>query len=120
MRDITPSRLEELQAALLRFNIEREWGQFHGVKNLSMALASEVGELVAVLRWLPPDAAERAALDPQTLGKLEDELGDVLLVLLTLGQRLDVDLLDVAERKLRKNAEKYAVESSRGRSNPAC
>ena len=67
----------------------------------------------------PPDL-ERATLDPQALGKLEDELGDVLLVLLTLGQRLDIDLLEVAERKLRKNAEKYAVETSRGRSDPAC
>ena len=42
---------DELQAAVAAFAQERDWEQFHDPKNLAMALASEVGELCALLRW---------------------------------------------------------------------
>lgn len=36
----------------------RAWERFHTPKNLAMALAGEVGELVAELQWLSPEEAE--------------------------------------------------------------
>jgi len=39
--------VEALLADLRQFVAERDWQQFHDPKNLTMLLASEVGELVA-------------------------------------------------------------------------
>ncbi|MBI2797158.1 MAG: nucleotide pyrophosphohydrolase [Gemmatimonadetes bacterium] len=114
-----PPNLEELKHALRRFNSERDWSRYHGVKNLAMALASEVGELVAILRWKSSEESERANLDSSARVRIEQELGDVFLILMTLAERLDLDLLDVANAKLLQNAEKYPVATSRGRAEPS-
>jgi dCTP diphosphatase len=47
---------------------------------------------------------------------VEEEMADVLLYLIRLADKLDVDLMAAAERKLRANAEKYPVEKARGKS----
>ena len=41
-----------LATELAGFSSERDWIQFHTPKNLAMALAGEVGELVEIFQWL--------------------------------------------------------------------
>ena len=43
------------------------------------------------------------------------ECADVLLFLLRLADKLDIDLVKAAEKKLKLNAKKYPVEKARGR-----
>ena len=38
--------VQELIDRIRAFNLERQWGQYHSPKNLVMALAGEVGELI--------------------------------------------------------------------------
>ena len=45
-----------------------------------------------------------------------DELADIGMFLLELADNLNVDLLTAIEAKIEKNAEKYPVEKSKGRS----
>ena len=54
--------VEQLKALVLGFSRERDWEQFHHPKDLGMALASEVGELLDHFRF-KTDAQVRAALD---------------------------------------------------------
>jgi hypothetical protein len=42
--------LEDVVRELKSFVAERDWSQFHDPKNLAMAVASEVGELIAEYR----------------------------------------------------------------------
>ena len=105
--------LEALRAKLRVFVAERDWAQFHNPKNLAMALVAEAGELVEQFQWLTPEQAER--LTPQALTEVEHELADVFIFLIELADRLNVDLLAAAERKLRLNEQKYPVEKARGR-----
>lgn len=111
----TPGRsdLDALREQLRQFVAERDWAQFHNPKNLAMALIAEAGELVEHFQWLSPEQAER--LPPQTLGEVEHELADVFIFLLELAERLEVDLLAAAERKLALNAQKYPVDKARGK-----
>lgn len=106
-------RLDALRDKLRAFVAERDWAQFHNPKNLAMALIAEAGELIEHFQWLSPEQAER--LSPQALTEVEHELADVLIFLIELADRLDVDLLAAAERKLRLNEQKYPVEKARGR-----
>lgn len=106
-------RLDDLRARLARFAEERDWDRFHNPKNLAMALAAEAGELLEHFQWLTPEQAAR--LPPETRAEVALEAADVLLFLLRLCDKLDIDLAQAAVQKLALNAERYPVEKSRGR-----
>jgi NTP pyrophosphatase (non-canonical NTP hydrolase) len=106
-------RLEALRERLRAFVAERDWDQFHNPKNLAMALVAEAGELVEHFQWLTPEQSERLA--PEAQAEVALEIADVLLFLLRLCDRLDIDPVDVAQRKLVLNAQKYPVDKARGK-----
>lgn len=104
--------IDALQKRLADFASERDWEQFHSPKNLAMALAAEAGELVEEFQWLTED--QSANLDATKKQAVAHELADVLIYLVRLADRLDVDLDIAVAEKIRINAEKYPVELSRG------
>jgi dCTP diphosphatase len=106
-------RLEALRAKLRAFVAERDWDQFHTPKNLTMALVAEAGELVEHFQWLTPD--ESGALPADARAEVELEIADVLLFLLRLCDKLQIDPLAAAERKMELNSQKYPVEKAKGR-----
>ena len=109
----TTDSLEDLRRRLAEFAAARDWDQFHNPKNLAMALAGEAGELIEHFQWLTP--AQAAALPEAARGEVALECADVLLFLLRLCDKLDIDLAAAARRKLVINARKYPVRKSRGR-----
>ena len=104
--------LEELKACVRAFVAERDWERFHSPKNLAMALSVEASELVELFQWLSED--ESAALDDAQRRRVAEELADVLWFLVRLSDRLDIDLLEAAGRKLAENAKKYPAAKVRG------
>lgn len=78
-----------------------------------MALSAEAGELLEHFQWLSSDEAQSLALAKRDEVALE--MADILMFLVRLADKLDVDLLAAAERKLELNRQKYPVEKSRGR-----
>ena len=105
-------RIDKLRSQLAQFANERDWDQFHNPKNLAMALLAEAGELIEHFQWLSPQQA--ANLSAETKSEVALEIADVLLFLLRLADKLDIDPIDAAERKMLLNAEKYPVEKSKG------
>jgi len=87
----------------------RGWGPFHSPKNLTMALASEVGELCEVFRWLTDAESRTAANDPKLREAIADELADVANIVFLLSHHTGIDLSDAVAAKLTKNAVKYPV-----------
>jgi NTP pyrophosphatase (non-canonical NTP hydrolase) len=106
--------IEEIQARLAEFAKERNWEQFHSPKNLSMALAGEVGELLEIFQWLTEEQSRKSSLTEDQLAAATEELADVLIYALRLADRLDINLEDAISKKINKNALRYTVEASRG------
>jgi dCTP diphosphatase len=106
--------IEGLRDKLRQFAAERDWDQFHSPKNLAMALSVEAAELLEHFQWLSD--AESAALVPEKRVKIREELADVLLYLIRLADKLDIDLATAAADKLTVNAQKYPVQKARGSS----
>jgi dCTP diphosphatase len=106
-------RLDTLRARLAQFSAERDWDQFHNPKNLAMALVAESGELVEHFQWLTPEQA--ASLPRATLAEVELEIADVLLFLLRLCDKLGIDPIAAANKKLELNAQRYPVAKARGK-----
>jgi NTP pyrophosphatase (non-canonical NTP hydrolase) len=77
-----------------------------------MALSAEAGELLEVFQWLTEEQSRR--LDAQTRSAAADEVADVLLYLVRIADKLDIDLLAEAQRKLADNERRYPVDKARG------
>ena len=108
--------IPELTRALLRFRDERDWAQFHTLRNLIVSLNLEAGELLELTQWKSDAEMDALLADPAKQEALRDECADVLLYLLLIADRAGIDLEAAAQDKLRKNAEKYPVGKSYGTS----
>jgi len=106
--------LHDLRDALRGFAAARDWDQFHSPRNLATALAVEAAELLEPFQWFGEDAGRE--LPPATRAAVVEEMADVLLYLVRLADKLDVDLIEAARAKMAHNAAKYPVEKSRGSS----
>lgn len=112
MSDSSQDSLARLRAALRDFAQERDWERFHSPKNLAMALSGETGEVIEHFQWLSEEASR--SLTPGQLAEVELELADVLLYLIRLADVLDIDLAEVAQRKIQINARRYPANRVRG------
>jgi dCTP diphosphatase len=101
-----------LTQRLREFADARDWEQFHSPKNLVMALSVEVAEIVEHFQWLSEEQSRN--LPHKKLVEVETELADTLLYLVRLADKLDIDLLGAAKRKIEINEEKYPVDKARG------
>jgi dCTP diphosphatase len=113
---VTHDAIADLQARLRTFAHDRDWDQFHTPKNLAMALAGEVGELLEVFQWMTPEQAA-AVMDGDRAGDVEDELADILIYLVRLADVLGVDLAAAAAAKLDRNEHRYPADTVRGRAD---
>jgi len=106
------SELQRLRTLVRTFVDERDWDQFHTPKNLSAALSVEAAELLEHFQWLHTgDAAE---LGPDKLVEVRHEMADVLVYLVRLADKLEVDLFSAVEEKMVLNRAKYPAEQVRG------
>lgn len=106
MADATTT-VDALKAGIRAFAAARGWEPYHTPKNLAMALASEVGELCDILRWLTPEESVAVAHDPARRQALADELADIANIVFLLSAHTGIDLSDAVAAKMVKNAVKY-------------
>ena len=102
----------DLKLAIRRFAEVRHWEPYHSPKNLVMALASEVGELCDVFRWMTPEESVAAAQDTTLREAIADELADVANIVMLLSLHTGIDLSEAIAAKLVKNAVKYPAPAT--------
>lgn len=107
--------LQALTRLIREFSDAREWEAFHKPKNLAMALAVEVAELMEPLQWLTPQEADALVEDPETVERLASEIADVAIYLLRLADVLGIDVGPAVVKKVQENEERFPVERLRGR-----
>ena len=97
---------DQTRQAIRAFTEEREWDQFHSAANLAKSISIEAGELLECFQWA----------DDADLGRVAEELADVLTYCVLLADRIGVDSETIVLDKLRVSAIKYPVEKARGKS----
>jgi len=105
--------LHQLNQRLKQFAKDRDWEQFHSPKNLAMALIAESAELVEHFQWL---TEEQSYLKdkPEKKEEVAMEMADILIFLIRASERLDIDLVDAAYRKIDINESRYPADRVRG------
>jgi dCTP diphosphatase len=104
--------LNNLRNRLREFAKERDWDKFHSPKNLSMALIAEAAELIEHFQWLTQE--ESAQLPEEKLKEVEQELADILIYLVRISDKLGIDLVEAAHKKVELNKIKYPAAQVRG------
>ena len=113
MADVTTT-VEMLKNSVKKFVEDREWQQFHSPKNLSMALASEVAEVMDLFLWCDNDASYKELENRRQ--EVEDEIADVAVLVLAFCVRHNIDLTKAIEHKSLERAAKYPIEKCKGKS----
>jgi dCTP diphosphatase len=108
--------LDSLKKRIERFAQERDWEKFHTPKNLTMALAVEAAELMEIFQWLGGEAG-MDGLSKKKRVAVEHEVADVFIYLLRFCSVAEIDLLAVAETKLKHNAKKYPAQVVKGKAD---
>jgi len=108
----TKMTIADLKLLVKDFVEERDWGQYHTPKNLSMDLAIEAAELMEIFVWFDgKESVEELEKRREAVG---DELADVLMVILNFSYRYNFDLSTIFQNKMKQNAQKYPVEKAKG------
>jgi dCTP diphosphatase len=110
MPDATTT-IGSLKDAVRDFADERQWEPYHTPKNLSMAIAAEVAELMEHFLWLTGDESRQAGIDPAKRGDIADELADIACLVFQFSLAGGIDISDAVRAKMAKNALKYPVGS---------
>lgn len=98
--------IKDITTKLVNFRDERDWEQFHNPKDLSIALSIEANELLEQFLWKNPSDAK--------LENLKEELADVFAYAFLLADKLNLDVEEIVNDKINKNALKYPVEKAKG------
>lgn len=106
-----------MQEHVRRFAHERDWEQFQNPKNLSMAMAGEAGELLAIFQWLTPEQSAVIMDQPGPAQDVRHEMADVFIYLLRMADVLGVNLSAAVVEKMEINERRYPAGASRGRSD---
>ena len=107
--------MEDLRSAISAFIQERDWEQFHSPKNLAMALSVEVAEIVEHFQWLTEEDSKN--LPPEKMAEVREEIGDVMIYLTELADKLGIDLVEAAKAKMTINGQKYPAELDKGKAS---
>ena len=95
---------QETLDIIRKFTEERDWDQFHSPANLAKSIVIEAAELLECFQWS----------DEYDLEHVKEELADVLTYCVDLADKLDLDMDEIIQAKVKKNAAKYPVEKARG------
>jgi dCTP diphosphatase len=109
--------IADLKALVLDFSRERDWEQFHHPKDLGVALASEVGELLDHFRFKSNETILNDLAQPELSQAVAHELADCLWAILRLADVCGVDLASALREKVALAAIKYPVDQSFGRAD---
>ncbi|HAJ73827.1 MAG TPA: hypothetical protein DCM49_03405 [Lachnospiraceae bacterium] len=105
----------ELISMVQAFCEARDWDQFHNPKDLAIGVSTEANELLDIFRFRNGVEVEDLMNDARKRKHVEEELADILFFVLRFAQMNRIDLKEILERKMAKNAEKYPVKYAKGR-----
>ena len=107
MGDIT-----DMQQQIRKHVEERDWSQFHNMKDMAISLSLESAEVLELFQWKSPAEIDTFIKEHKT--DLAEELVDVLYWVVYMADKADIDLTQAFAAKMEQNRKKYPVDKARG------
>ncbi len=106
--------IKELTEKIVAFRDARDWKQFHNPKDMAISISLEAAELLEVFQWSGTDTE---ADTDKKLAKIKEELADVLIYALLMGNDLGLDISEIVSSKIDENNRKYPAEKAYGKAD---
>ena len=103
--------MEALKEQIKEFIQARDWEQYHAPKNLALALNVEEAEILEIFQW----KENQEDLTETEIESLKQEIGDVLVYLLELADKYQIDIVQAAKDKMILNEAKYPADKVKGK-----
>lgn len=107
--------LSSLQEKVAQFVKERHWEKFHTPKDVSIAIAVEVAELLEIFQWKTNAEVKKLLKKPRFQNRIHEEIADILIYVLVLSNTLDINLSQVVLQKIKTNKTRYPVHKIKGK-----
>ena len=98
-------RLIKLEERISKFTLDRDWTKFHTPSNLAKSIVIEASELLECFQWDDTNF---------NLEHVKEELADVFNYCIQLSQVLNLDLIEITNKKMDKNEKKYPIDKAKG------
>ena len=99
---------------IVAFRDARDWKQYHNPKDLAISISLEAAELLEVFQW---SGSDTEADTEKKMDKIKEELADVIIYALLMGNDLGLDITEIVNKKLEENDKKYPVNKAYGKAN---
>ena len=98
-------RLDVLRERIDKFNKDRDWDQFHSPANLAKSISIEANELLECFQWNDEN---------YEIEEVKEELADVINYCLQMANKLNLDVIDIVNKKMDETEKKYPIEKAKG------
>ena len=106
--------IKDLIKKVVEFRDARNWKQFHKPKDIAISISLEAAELLEVFQW---SGADTEVDTDKKLSKVKEELADVLIYALLMGNDLGLYIPEIINDKLAENNRKYPAEKAYGKAD---
>jgi len=101
--------IKDLSNQIIEFREQRNWEQFHKIKDLVLGLDIEVSELMELFLWKSDDEIGEIPKEP-----IKHELADIFIYLTYIAEKFEINLEEAVLEKIVLNGKKYPVSKSFG------
>lgn len=105
---------DTLKKLVKQFIDERDWQKYHNPKNLAMSISIESAELMELFQWLSLEESILLKENKLKFEKIKEEIADIIIYCISLGNVLDIDISKAILDKIEKNKAKYPTSKYKG------
>ena len=89
---------EDIRNELREFVAERNWEQYHNLKDLALSVSIEASELVEIFQWRNPED-----INDEDRQNIKLELADVLIYVFFMCDKLGIEPYEIIREKMEIN-----------------
>ena len=89
---------EDIRNELREFVAERNWEQYHNLKDLALSVSIEASELVEIFQWKNPEN-----INDEDRENIKLELADVLIYVFFMCDKLGIEPYEIIREKMEIN-----------------
>ncbi|ACZ08372.1 MazG-like family [Sebaldella termitidis] len=89
---------EDIRNELREFVAERNWEQYHNLKDLALSVSIEASELVEIFQWRNPED-----INDEDRQNIKLELADVLIYIFFMCDKLGIEPYEIIKEKMEIN-----------------
>lgn len=100
--------MKNLIEKIIAFRDERNWEQFHNIKDLLIGINMEVGELQEIFLWAQNE-------QEVNLTEVKHELADIFIFLIYISEKFKINLEEAVLEKIKIHKKHYPIKKSKNK-----